>query len=131
MGEFPSGYKFPDGTVKLHTDEDILAASEKLESTSEINWQDMVGHAGWRKCFGNPPAGSVEIEGSKAMPYAFPLFEKMALMIAAADSLYLSGCTIPEGLKLPSEIGESLYLRGCTIPEGLKNSLKKHQVIFN
>jgi len=34
--------------------------------------------------------------------------------------LYLSGCTIPEGLKLPDSIGGYLYLRGCTIPEGLK-----------
>ena len=35
------------------------------------------------------------------------------------DKLDLSGCTIPEGLKLPAELGW-LDLRGCTIPEGLK-----------
>ena len=35
-------------------------------------------------------------------------------------SLYLSYCTIPEGLKLPESIGGSLDLHYCTIPEGLK-----------
>ena len=39
---------------------------------------------------------------------------------SCGGSLDLSGCTIPEGLKLPDSIGGSLYLSGCTIPEGLK-----------
>ncbi len=35
-------------------------------------------------------------------------------------NLNLSGCTLPEGLKLPESVGGSLDLRGCTLPEGLK-----------
>jgi len=46
--------------------------------------------------------------------------EGLKLPDSIGGYLDLSGCTIPEGLKLPDSIGGYLYLRGCTIPEGLK-----------
>ena len=33
--------------------------------------------------------------------------------IKVSGSLYLRGCTLPEGIKLPDRIGGSLYLSGC------------------
>ena len=94
MCEFPSGYKFPDGTVKLHMDDDVIAAHEKLRSSEPINWKDWVGHDGWRKCFGQPPKDAVEIEASKAMPFALPFLDKMSNLLAAYGSLDVRGCDL-------------------------------------
>ena len=114
MCEFPSGYKFPDGTVKLHTDEDVLATVERLGLKETINWQNWVGHEGWRKCFGEPPYGSVEIEASKAMPYAFPILGKMKKMLDAYGSLDVRGCDL-KGVKLPETVKGRLDVRGCDL----------------
>ena len=87
MCQFPSGYKFPDGKVVFHTDEDVIAAWDKAGKKEPINWQDMVGHAGWRFCFGNPQAGSSEIEASDAILFFCEqqLFERTKKLLQAAD----------------------------------------------
>ena len=62
MCDFISGYKLSDGTLHFHSDADVEAAWERAGKTEPINWADMVGHSGYRFCFGQP-AGAGEIEG--------------------------------------------------------------------
>ena len=62
MCDFMSGYKFADGSLNFHDDAAVEAAHE-AKGKGLIDWQDMVGHHGWKFCFGEPPAGSVEVEG--------------------------------------------------------------------
>ena len=127
MCEIFSGYKFPDGTFKFHTVEDVIAAHER--STQEINWNDMVGHAGWRKCFGNPPDGSKEVEGSSSFPQVLPLIGKMQKLIQSAGSLDLSGLTSAHGLKLPTTVKGWLDLRGLTSAQLATLDLKRFTLI--
>ena len=114
MCEFPSGYKFPDGTVKYHTDADCIAAHEKSGSTLPIKWEDYIGHEGWRKCFGNPPPGSEQVESSAACKLSMPPFQLMEQMAKHCDGLYVSGCDL-KGVNLPESIGGGLDVRGCDL----------------
>jgi hypothetical protein len=63
MCDLISGYQFPDGSLHFHDDADVEAAWERAGKTEPIHWANMVGHGGWRFCFGDPPAGAEEIEG--------------------------------------------------------------------
>ena len=118
MCDFPSGYKFADGTVKFHTDEDVIAAHEKSGDTQPINWQDWVGHEGWRRCFGVPPSDAVQIESSAAMPFALSMLDKMSHLIEGYGSLDVRGCDL-KGVKLPGTVGGSLDVSGCDL-KGVK-----------
>ena len=120
MCDIFSGYKFADGTYKFHTDEDVIAAHEKTGSSLPIDWNDAVGHEGWRKCFGKPPIGAIEVEGSTSFPHVIPLMDKMSKMIAAKGSLDLRGLTSAQGLKLPTTVEGWLDLSGLTSAQGLK-----------
>ena len=114
MCEFPSGYKFPDGTVKYHTDADCLAAHEKSGSTEPIKWEDYIGHEGWRKCFGMPPEHSEQVESSQACKLSIPPFQLMEQMAKYCDGLDVSGCDL-KGVTLPKSIGGWLDVRGCDL----------------
>jgi len=114
MCEFPSGYKFPDGTVKYHTDSDIIAAHEKSGDPQPLNWADYIGHSGWEKCFGNPPDGSVSVESSEACKLSMPDFSLMKEMAKHCDRLDVRGCDL-KGVTLPTTIEGSLDVRGCDL----------------
>ena len=62
MCHFISGYRLSDSTLHFHSDADVEAAWERAGKTEPINWADMVGHSGYRFCFGQP-VGAKEIEG--------------------------------------------------------------------
>jgi hypothetical protein len=122
-------------------DRDIEAA---IEDGKLPSWDDATGHSAIEKVFGYK---GEHVEGREGLPEAFAkaikrgecnrmakvepaqavkhvydlLPEELTLWADEYNgSLDLRGCTLPEGLKLPSKIGGSLYLRGCTLPEGLK-----------
>jgi len=64
MCDFLSGYRFPDGSLHFHTDEEVEAAWERKHGGNvAISWYNMVGHDGYKFACGEPPAGAVEIEG--------------------------------------------------------------------
>ena len=126
MCHFISGYRLPDGSLRFHTDADVEAAYEKSGKTNPINWQDYVGHSGYRFCFGNPPGDSTEIEGLRyCLNKDLRLFRKLMLAsgyksltqrdaksVAEGNKLYVEGNKLrAEGDRLYAE-GGKLYAKG-------------------
>jgi hypothetical protein len=126
MCELISGYQFPDGSLHFHADADVEAAWERAGKTEPICWADMVGHSGWRLCFGGPPAGAKEIEGlvylvdrdlrlfAKLMKGAgyTSLVQRDAESVAGGRRLWADGTELcDEGLKLRAD-GNKLRSEG-------------------
>ena len=94
-----------------------LSAWETIEK-ADINSGVKFVHSCGKKISKDEESALIEIVNAwikKKGPVYF--FEKV---FASETDLDLSGCTIPEGIKLPDSVGEWLDLRGCTIPEGFQ-----------
>jgi hypothetical protein len=126
MCDLISGYWLPDGSLTFHTDADVEAAWERAGKTEPIRWADMVGHSGWRFCFGDPPAGAEEIEGlvylvdrdlrlfAKLMKGAgyTSLVQRNADSVARGRRLWADGTKLrDDGIKLRNE-GYKLWADG-------------------
>ena len=121
MCVFISGYKLPNGELRFHTDADVEAAWERAGKTEPINWQDMVGHSGYRFCFGTPPAGAVEVEGLQyAVNVDLRQFRKIAKGARYQSIKLRDAQSIAEGIKLYAE-GDKLWDEGRKLyDEGIK-----------
>jgi hypothetical protein len=104
MCTFISGYRLPNGQLHFHTDADVEAAWERAEKTTPIDWSDMVGHGGYRFCFGQPPMGSVEVEGLRyAIDMDLRQFAKLMRGAGYASIVPRDAASIAEGDTLHTE----------------------------